>query len=68
MSDAPKTNPVFVDEEIDDDSFEYSLEEIDAAIADLVAEGKVVDTGMREWCPRTGQYEIVWGLAPKKMH
>jgi hypothetical protein len=36
------------------------------ALEELAAEGRIVDSGMREWNPRTGRYEIVWTAPPGK--
>jgi hypothetical protein len=36
------------------------LNEIRAAIQDLVRRGLVIDSGQRRWLKRTGRYEIVW--------
>jgi hypothetical protein len=41
-------------------------EAIEEAFEELAAEGRIVDSGMREWNPRTGRYEIVWTAPPGK--
>jgi predicted metal-dependent enzyme (double-stranded beta helix superfamily) len=38
------------------------LNEIRAAIQDLVRKGLVMDSGQRRWSQRTASYEIVWKL------
>jgi hypothetical protein len=39
---------------------------IEAALQELVAEGRVYDTGERRWSERTQIYQTVWGLVPPK--
>jgi hypothetical protein len=39
------------------------LNEIRAAVQELVRKGLVVDSGERRWSERTKRYEIVWALA-----
>jgi hypothetical protein len=38
------------------------LNEIRAAVQELVRKGLVVDSGERRWSERTKRYEIVWAL------
>jgi hypothetical protein len=42
------------------------LDEIETAIQELVADGKVYDTGERRWSEQTQSYEVVWALVPPK--
>ena len=43
---------------------DYSLEEIQQAIAELEAKGLIYDTGERRISPTTGRQMIVWGAVP----
>jgi hypothetical protein len=47
------------------DEDEY-YEVIEQAIQELVAEGRVYDTGERRWSERTQSYQVVWAAIPPK--
>jgi len=47
------------------DEDEY-YEMIEQAIQELVAEGRVYDTGERRWSERTQSYQVVWAAIPPK--
>ncbi len=70
-----KKSPVsaFAENEIDDSDLselsETELHEaVQVAIAELAAEGHIVDSGRRRWSRRSKQFEIVWMMAPEKMN
>jgi hypothetical protein len=39
---------------------------IQEAIDDLASKGEIVDSGLRRWSLRTGEYQIVWMVPPWK--
>jgi len=45
---------------------EVGYEEIEAALHELAAEGRIYDTGERRWSERTQSHQVVWAAVPPK--
>jgi hypothetical protein len=45
---------------------EFGYDEIEAALQELAAEGRIYDTGERRWSERTQSHQVVWAAVPPK--
>jgi hypothetical protein len=50
----------------DDECIPMTREQIQAAIRELVSQGKLYDTGERRWSERYQCWEIVWCAVPSE--